>query len=177
MRWEIGESPHLGNPHRITAGPLKCLRDAFCQHYITLFASATSRMTAADHESGPDFSRADGHRVRPWALAPAKAGCSKLVHQLQTIVGPSKSALIADLPTRTANANTAGKSSGSKSGYSSRIVSCMPPVANNPKTSQTVIRIPRMDGCPERFPGSIVMRDPDAVSIAGRIRPPLRQIQ
>src|SRR6185312_4936699 len=49
-------------------------------------------------------------------------------------------------------------SSSVNSGKSARSSSTRIPPARYSSTSRTVIRIPRMHGCPLRFPGSMVMR-------------------
>ena len=121
--------------------------------------------------SGHNFSRATKAPLTRRALTPAQVTGSNVVRQPQEIPGPSKSALNSGLPTMTAYANTAGKSSASSSGYSSRIVSCLPQVASHPRTSHTVMRRPRIHGCLHRLSGSMVVRDSDAVATGRKILP------
>src|SRR5437899_10635035 len=58
-----------------------------------------------------------------------------------------------------AKARQARMSSRIKSGKSRRMSSSLMPDAMYSRTSDTVIRKPRMHGLPPRFPGSIVIRD------------------
>lgn len=60
-------------------------------------------------------------------------------------------------PTRAAYSYTARKSSGSSSGYSLRISCSDMPAASHFRTSQTVIRRPRIQGWPDRFRCSMVI--------------------
>ena len=70
-----------------------------------------------------------------------------------------------------AKAGHARMSSRVRSGKSWRIWSSVMPEARYSRTSETVIRMPRMQGLPLRLPGSMLIRERQSMPLKVRPRP------